>query len=95
MTQLSADIIKRWEKIFPQIKPVRNRAANRNYLEKDLKLIFYISDLIYIHKLSEDEVKEKLKEGLPNDDSDNPAYLKRILAEIKMEVKEIKKILEE
>lgn len=95
MTQLPDSVIKHWEKEFPLIKPVRNRASNRYYLEKDLKLIFYIRDLIYVHKLSEEEVKQKLKGKLPLTDSENPVFLKRVLAEIKMEVQLIRNLLAE
>lgn len=94
MTGLSDGVIKRWEKQFPQIKPVRNRAANRHYLEKDVKLLFYIRDLMYVQKLSEQEVREKLKTYNPGTDHESPSYLKSILSEIKMEVEEIGNLLE-
>lgn len=95
ITGLNDSIIKRWETQFPQIKPIRNRASNRNYLEKDVKLIFYIRDLIYAHKLNEEEVQDKLKEYNPGDDFESTSFLKSLVAEIKMEVKEIQKLLGE
>ncbi len=95
MTGLSDSVIKRWEIEFPQIKPIRNRAANRHYLEKDVKLIFYIRDLLYVHKLSETEVREKLKNYNPIQDKDSPAFLKSLLSEVKMEVQEIQDLLTE
>ncbi|HFE65162.1 hypothetical protein B1H10_07010 [candidate division KSB1 bacterium 4484_188] len=95
MTGLSDNLIKRWEVEFPQIKPVRNRAANRNYLLKDVKLIFYIRDLFYVHKLNYDEIREKVKNYNPNKDYDSPSYLKSLLSEIKIEIEDIRKLLEE
>jgi DNA-binding transcriptional MerR regulator len=95
MTQLPDSVIKHWETQFPQIKPVRNRASNRYYLEKDLKLIFFIRDLIYVHKLTEQEVRDKLKEKLPVSNMDNPVFLKRILAEVNMEIQEIQQLLKD
>ncbi|GAB4376673.1 MAG: hypothetical protein Kow0042_23190 [Calditrichia bacterium] len=95
MTGLSDSIIKRWEVEFPQIKPIRNRAANRHYLEKDIKLIFYIRDLIYVHRLDNDAVRERLKNYNPLKDFDSPSYLKNMLSEIKMEIEDIRQLLKE
>lgn len=95
MTGLPDHVIKRWEVAFPQIKPIRNRAANRHYLDKDVKLIFYIRDLIYDQKLSEEEVREKLKDYDPRTDFKSPAYMRNLLAEIKYEIEEIRKLLKE
>jgi DNA-binding transcriptional MerR regulator len=95
ITGLNDSVIKRWETQFPQIKPIRNRASNRNYLEKDVKLIFYIRDLIYAQKLNEEEVREKLKDYNPGDDFESTSFLKSLVAEIKMEVKEIQRLLDE
>ncbi len=94
LTGLSDNIIKRWEKQFPQIKPIRNRAANRSYLEKDLKLIFYIRDLIYVQKLDEEAVKEKLKAYKPLKDFQSSSYFMGLFAEIKMEIEEIQKLFQ-
>ncbi len=95
MTGLPDRIIKRWEGVFPQIKPVRNRAANRNYLEKDIRLLFYLRELIYNQKLTEEEAREKISEYHPKQDEESKAYLKRLLGEIRMEVEEIRRLLEE
>jgi DNA-binding transcriptional MerR regulator len=94
LTGLSDTVIKRWEVQFPRIKPIRNRAANRSYLEKDLKLIFYIRDLIYVHKLDEESVREKLKSYQPDQDAETSASMKSLLAEVKMEIDEIRRLLE-
>ena len=93
MTGLEDSVIKRWEVQFPQLKPIRNRAANRSYSERDLKLIFYIRDLIYVHKLNEEEVKVKIRSYNPTKDSESLIQLQGLLAEIKMEVEEIRNLL--
>ena len=93
MTGLEDSVIKRWEVQFPQIKPIRNRAANRSYSEKDLKLIFYIRDLVYVHKLEEEEVKVKIRAYNPTKDSESLTHLQGLLAEIKMEIEEIRNLL--
>jgi DNA-binding transcriptional MerR regulator len=95
LTGLSDSVIKRWEKQFPQIKPVRNRASNRNYTERDLKLVFYVRDLLYVHKLSEEEVQRKIREFNNEKHQDDPSQLKKLISELKMEIKEIQEILED
>ena len=94
ITGLQDSVIKRWESKFPQIKPIRNRAANRSYLEKDVKLIFYIRDLLYVYKLTEKEAKDKLKSYNPAKDLESPSFLKSLIAEVKMEVEDIQNLLD-
>ena len=93
LTGLPDAVIKRWEDQFPHIKPVRNRASNRNYTERDLKLIFYIRDLLYVHKLDEKEVRGKIRDFDASQIADDPAQLKKLVAELKMEINEIQEIL--
>ncbi|MBN2364577.1 MAG: MerR family transcriptional regulator [Calditrichaeota bacterium] len=95
LTGLSDSVLKRWEVEFPQLKPVRNRAANRSYLQRDLKLIFFLRDLIYVHKLDEQGVRERLKSYNTAKDQDSPSYLKSVLSEVRMEVEEIRELLEQ
>ncbi|MFQ5584731.1 MAG: MerR family transcriptional regulator, partial [Calditrichia bacterium] len=61
MLGVSDNVLKSWEKEFSQIKPVRNRADNRYFVEKDLALLFYIKELLVDEKLSYDEARRKLK----------------------------------
>ncbi len=93
MLELPDTAIKNWENIFPQLKPVRNRAGNRTYVEKDLALLFYIKKLMYEEKKSVEEIQECLKQQRFNSLDDHPVHLRRVLSEVKMELKEILEIL--
>jgi len=93
MLELPDTVIKTWESIFPQLKPVRNRAGNRSYVEKDLALLFYIKKLMFEEKKSIEEIQECLKERRINSMDNHPVHLKRVLSEVKMELKEILEIL--
>ena len=92
MLSVSDNIIKNWEKEFSQIKPVRNRADNRYYVEKDLAILFRIRELLLEEKLSFNEAREKLKGFRGKHLQKDNVEIKKILAEVKMEVREIMEI---
>jgi DNA-binding transcriptional MerR regulator len=85
--------VKQWEKEFRLIKPVRNRAGNRNYLERDLPVLFYIKELLHDKRLTIDEAKEELRKLRKKDIASETLHLKKLLAEMKMEVGEVRKLL--
>ena len=87
--------VKQWEKEFRLIKPVRNRAGNRNYLERDLPVLFYIKELLHDKRLTIDEAKEELRKLRKKDIESETLHLKKLLAEMKMEVREIRSLFDE
>lgn len=95
MTGLTEALLKRWEKEFPALKPLRNRAGNRYYTEKDLNLIFLIKELLLEKKLTLDEIRVHLKNRRFREEKDEAVGLKRTLAEIKLEVQEILELIGE
>ncbi len=46
-TGLEQHVLRYWETEFPQLKPKKNRAGNRAYRQKDIKLIKFIKNLLY------------------------------------------------
>lgn len=95
MTGLTESMLKRWEQEFPQLKPLRNRAGNRHYTEKDLNLIFLIKELLEEKKLSPDEIRTRLRTHRFQLSENETVGLKRTLAEIKLEVQEILEMIGE
>jgi DNA-binding transcriptional MerR regulator len=89
MLGVSDNIIKTWEKEFPRVKPVRNRADNRYFVEKDLAVLFKIKELLLEEKLSFSEARQRLKEFRGKDFKKDNVEIKKLLAEVKMEVREI------
>ena len=87
--------VRQWEREFTQIKPVRNRAGNRSYLERDLPVLFFIKELIYDKRLTIEETKNELKKLRKKDIESETLHLKKLLAEIKMEMGEIRSLLRE
>ena len=78
MLGVDASEIAKWEKDFNKVKPIRNRAGNRSYLERDLPVLFYI--------------KEELRSHRKRDIESDTLHMQKILAEIKLEIGEIRKL---
>ncbi|NUQ42358.1 MAG: MerR family transcriptional regulator [Calditrichaceae bacterium] len=95
MTGLTESLLKRWEKEFPELKPLRNRAGNRHYTEKDLNLIFLIKEFLEEKKLAPDEIRARLRTHRFQLAENETVGLKRTLAEIKLEVQEILELIGE
>jgi DNA-binding transcriptional MerR regulator len=61
-TALEQHVLRYWETEFPQLKPKKNRAGNRAYRSKEIKLIKYIKYLLYHEKFTIQGAKKKLAE---------------------------------
>ena len=61
MTGLKAHILRFWESEFPVLRPRKNRAGNRAYTERDIKVITLIKHLLYDEKYTIDGAKARLK----------------------------------
>ena len=87
----SEDIIK-WEKEFSQIRPVRNRAGNRSFLERDLPILFYIKESLVDRQMTIEETRTELRNHKKREIESETLHLKKILAEIRLEIGEIRKL---
>lgn len=107
ITGLKPHVLRYWESEFPMLSPMKNRAGNRVYRERDLKLIQYIKYLLYEKKYTIDGARKFLKEMKSKDiekvDGEMLAEREKIgidgdtllvLREIKKGLLEILKILE-
>ncbi len=94
MVGVQPTTIKSWEKDYTQLQPSRNRAGNRYYTDKDLNLLFLIKELLIEQKLSVEEIQHRLRRRRSENQANESIYLKRLLAEIKLEIREIKSLLE-
>ncbi|MCD6099181.1 MAG: MerR family transcriptional regulator [Candidatus Marinimicrobia bacterium] len=107
ITGLKPHVLRYWESEFPMLSPMKNRAGNRVYREKELKLIQYIKYLLYEKKYTIDGAKKFLKEmksknmemvdgemtvgKVKNGVNENVIF---VLRKVKKELVEILKILE-
>ena len=107
ITGLKPHVLRYWESEFPMLSPMKNRAGNRVYRERDLKLIQYIKYLLYEKKYTIDGARKFLKEmksknmemvdgemtvgKVKNGVNENVIF---VLRKVKKELVEILKILE-
>jgi DNA-binding transcriptional MerR regulator len=61
-TGLEQHVLRYWETEFPQLRPKKNRAGNRAYRSKEIKLIKFIKYLLYHEKFTIQGAKKKLAE---------------------------------
>ena len=61
LTALKPYVLRYWETEFPALKPTKNRAGNRIYKDKDIKVLFHIKYLLYDQKYTIEGARNQLK----------------------------------
>lgn len=61
LTSLKPYVLRYWETEFPVLKPTKNRAGNRIYKDRDLKILFHIKYLLYDQKYTIEGARKQLK----------------------------------
>lgn len=64
LTSLEQYILRYWETEFEQLKPGKNRAGNRIYTNKDIKLILQIKKLLRDEKYTIEGAKKNLLDNI-------------------------------
>ena len=102
ITGLEQYVLRYWETEFDELKPAKNRAGNRIYTNKDIKLIMHIKKLLRDEKYTIEGAKKVLETYSPEPDEGGQLTLldvtpkKKITdEEIKNEMTEVKEFLEE
>ncbi len=94
MLGIPASQLKSWEKRFPEIQPLRNRAGIRQFVDRDIELLFYLKRLKNEEKLPDEEVHRKLQLFKQHKVDNHQEKLRKALAEVRVELKEILKLFE-
>ena len=68
MTDVKPHVLRYWESEFPTLRPKKNRAGNRNYRPKDIKVVLVIRNLLYGEKFTINGARKKLQETYGNPD---------------------------
>lgn len=67
LTGLKPHVLRYWETQFPALRPSKNRAGNRVYRRKEIKLVHLLRHLLYAEKYTIEGARHKLdqlrKEG--------------------------------
>jgi len=102
ITGLEQYVLRYWESEFPQLKPAKNRAGNRIYTNKDIKLILYIKKLLRDERYTIEGAKKVLEEYVPETDAPEQLELLNVPQrkkiqdeEVRAEMIEVKQLLEE
>jgi DNA-binding transcriptional MerR regulator len=102
ITGLEQYVLRYWETEFPELKPAKNRAGNRIYTNKDIKLIMHIKQLLRDEKYTIEGAKQVMKEFTPEPDTGEQLELLNVPQkkkiqdeEIKSELVEVKEFLQE
>jgi len=69
ITDLEQYVLRYWESEFEQLKPAKNRAGNRIYTNRDIKLILYIKKLLRDERYTIEGAKQVLKTYTPEVDT--------------------------
>lgn len=103
IADLEQYVLRYWESEFDLLKPAKNRAGNRIYTNRDIRLILYIKKLLRDERYTIEGAKQVLKSYSPEADSgeqleliDNPKPHVKIKDEqLREDVLEVKAFLED
>jgi DNA-binding transcriptional MerR regulator len=95
ITGLEQYVLRYWETEFPELKPAKNRAGNRIYTNKDIKLIMHIKQLLRDEKYTIEGAKQVMKEFTPEPDTGEQLELLNVPQKKKVQDEEIKSDLVE
>ena len=84
ITDLEQYVLRYWETEFEELNPQKNRAGNRIYTNRDIKLILHIKKLLREERYTIEGAKQILKNYDPNADGEQL----NMLGETKDELKE-------
>jgi DNA-binding transcriptional MerR regulator len=84
-TGVKSYILRYWEKEFPFLQPVKNKAGHRLYSERDIQIVRSIKELLYEKGYSISGAKKVLLESLLGKKRDT---LRISIDEIKRELRE-------
>ena len=97
ITDTQPYVLRYWESEFPALAPRKNRAGNRVYQGKDIKLIFLIKHLLYEEGYTIAGAKKKLaRKGAMESTQDLPLLESRkdeLIESIRRDLQGILKIL--
>jgi DNA-binding transcriptional MerR regulator len=110
ITGLEQYVLRYWESEFEQLKPAKNRAGNRIYTNRDIKLILYIKKLLRDERYTIEGAKQVIATYSPDSGSgeqlellqESPASANTVSETVRppdnrlrTDIIEIKKFLEE
>ncbi|MFW5946978.1 MAG: MerR family transcriptional regulator [Gemmatimonadota bacterium] len=62
LLDLKPHVLRYWEGQFPPLKPSKNRAGNRVYQRKEIRLLMLVKRLLYTERYTIEGARRKLEE---------------------------------
>ena len=81
ITDLEQYVLRYWESEFEQLKPAKNRAGNRIYTNREIKMILYIKKLLREERYTIEGAKQVLLTYVPDVDTGEQLELLATAAE--------------
>jgi DNA-binding transcriptional MerR regulator len=98
MAGLKPHVLRYWETQFKELSPSKNRAGNRVYRAREIKLIELVKHLLYEEKYTIDGARrklEKLREDGELDEAAGKALDREALRRLKQGVQQLLEILDD
>lgn len=94
ITGVKPHVLRYWESEFPELRPRKNRAGNRSYRERDIRMVMTIRDLLYQQGFTIQGARQQIRDRTKRDDPDVKARSLEALRLLKRELQELKKRLD-
>lgn len=100
LTKVKPHVLRYWETQFKMLRPRKNKAGNRMYQKRDLKLVLVIKEMLYDEGLTIAGAKKKLTDEresiqsqleLTFDSVDRAAALLEVRRELRSLVEDLKR----
>ena len=96
LVDLKPHVLRYWESQFPPLQPSKNRAGNRVYQRKEIRLIMLVKRLLYTERYTIEGARQKLEElrkGGGYEEAARHTLDKEAVDEIRSELQEILELL--
>lgn len=107
MTGVKPHVLRYWESEFPDLRPKKNRAGNRSYRDKDIRMVSTIRDLLYKQGYTIQGARNQLRDRLRREEAtaattgtfdfppaQEPDRAREMLRAMKRELQELRKRLD-
>ena len=96
LVDLKPHVLRYWESQFPPLQPSKNRAGNRVYQRKEIRLIMLVKRLLYSERYTIEGARQKLEElrkGGQYEEATRQTLDEQTVDEIRSELQEILELL--
>jgi DNA-binding transcriptional MerR regulator len=103
ITGVKPHVLRYWESEFSDLHPKKNRAGNRSYRERDIRVVMTIRDLLYQQGFTIQGARMQLRDRLRKEDAAASVQLelpvngdrtRDLLRTMKVELEELRKRLD-